>query len=51
MNAEKNADTSRFWTQNPKSSNIHIYHFHILELLNLKFSKKLGYGGGGKLVN
>ena len=26
----ENVDTSRFWTGKPKSSDIHIYHFHIL---------------------
>ena len=35
--AEKNVYTSRFWTGKPNSSNDHIYHFHVLELLNLDF--------------
>ena len=46
LDAEQNVDTSRFWTRNPKSCNIHIYHFHVLELLNLDFSKFWGGGGG-----
>ena len=44
--AENNADTSRFWTQNPKSCNIHTSNFHISELLNLDFSK---FWGGREL--
>ena len=39
-----------FGPQKPKSSNIHIYHFHISESPHLDFFKKLGYGGG-KLIN
>ena len=35
--AETNVDTSRFWTGKPNSCNHHIYHFHVLELLNLDF--------------
>ena len=46
----KNVDTSRFWTRKPKSCNIHIYHFHVLELLNLDFSIFWGWGWG-KLIN
>ena len=45
LDAERNVDTSRFWTRKPNSCNIHIYHFHISELLNLDFSKFLGTGG------
>ena len=33
----KNVYTSRFWTPNPKSCNIHIYHFHISEWFTLDF--------------
>ena len=46
--AEKNVDTSRFWTGKPNSCNHLIYHFHILELLNLDFSKCWGWG---ELIN
>ena len=38
LDAEQNIDTSRFWTRKPKFYNIHIYHVHVLELLNLDFS-------------
>ena len=51
LDAEKIVDTSRFWTQKPKSCNIHISNFHILELLNLDFSKFWGWGGWGELNN
>ena len=47
LDAEKNVDASRFWTRKPKSSNIHIYHFHILESPHLNFSKKSGWWWGG----
>ena len=45
LDAEQNVDTSRFWTGKPKSSNIHIYHFHVLESPHLDFSIFLGVGG------
>ena len=45
LDPEKNVDTSRFWTRKPKSSNIHIYHFHAFESPHLDFSKF--WGGGG----
>ena len=45
LDAEKNVDTSRFGTGKPTFSNIHTYHFHISELLNLDFSKFWGWGG------
>ena len=44
----KNVDTSRCWTRKPIFSNIHIYHFHILEFPHLDFSIFLG---GGTLMN
>ena len=44
LDAEQNVDTSRIWTRKPKSSNIHIYHFHILESPHLDFSKFWGWG-------
>ena len=46
--AEKNADTSLFWTRNPKSCNIHTSNFHILELLNLDFF--IFFWGGGIII-
>ena len=48
LDAEQNVDTSRFWTRKPTSSNIHIYHFHILESPHLDFSK---FWGWGELIN
>ena len=45
LDAEKNVDTSRFWTGKPKSCNIHIYHFHVLESPHLVFFIFLGMGG------
>ena len=43
--AEKNVDTSRFGTGKPNSCNNHIYHFHVLELLNLEFLNLKGVWG------
>ena len=37
--AEKNVDTSRFWTGKPNSCSNHIYHFHVLEFPHLNFFK------------
>ena len=46
LDAEKNVDASRFGTGKPKSCNIHIYHFHVLESPHLDFSNFWGMGGG-----
>ena len=47
VDAEKNVDTPRFCTRKPTSGNIHTYHVHVLELLNL--DQFLGVGG--ELIN
>ena len=47
VDAETNVDTSRFWTGKPKSCNIHIYHFHVLESPHLDFFQIVVGGGGG----
>ena len=49
LDAGKNVDASRFWTGKPKSCNIHIYNFHVLELLNLVFPFFLFFLG--ELIN
>ena len=51
LDAEKNVDTSRFWTRKPKSCNNHTSNFHILDLRNLDFFQILGDGGGNSLSN
>ena len=45
LDAEQIFDTSHFWTRKPKNYNIHIYHFHISELLNFDLSFYFCWGG------
>ena len=45
LDTEKMLTLLDFGPGKPKSCNIHIYHFHILESPHLDFSKFWGWGG------